>query len=388
VPAALLLCLVWPGAADGATGTTADDYNARAHHAKTAHERLDLLNRALAINPNHVPALVHRAQVHRALRDDDAAYADIARAADLAPGDPALNIRSAVQALGLKKYDRAVRFAARAVDAAPADLAYRRQYIAALLKVLDIDEAVRQADVVVERAPRSADSYSVRAEAYEWAGRYEDAASDLTRLIRMMPDGPSGYARRGSVYRALGDGKRALADARAALQRGRNLAGAYAAIGCSYEVLGQLDRALDAYTKAAANRDDKEYPMIWSCIVLRKLGRRAEADKLIKGFRKTFDQEDWIAPVVRYLAGEMTEKEVYELAKDDDPETRRQQLCEATYYIGACHLADKKLDEAEALMKKCLEQRVVNFYEHGFAIRDLRTIKTLRADAAKETSQK
>lgn len=377
--AAIVIC--WAAAAAGAT---ADDYNLRARHADSVRQRLDLLNKALAINPNHVPALAHRSRVHRVLGNEELAFADSWKAADLAPGDPGLNFNASMLAIDLKKYDDAARLSGRAVAADRTSLPYRSLYVTALIKALRIDEAVAQAEATAKRHPERQTSYQLRAEAYEWAGRYKDAIDDLTRLIQMRPSVATFYSQRSSSYRALGDGKSALADAVMALRRGRSPAGGYAAIGNCYEELGQPERALEFYAKAADNDDKKEYYKIWNCIILRKLGRRQEADKFIEDFRKGFKKKDeWIAPVVAYLAGRMTEEQVFQLAKHDEPETNRQQLCEAYYYVGACYLADRKLDRAEELMKKCLAQRVADFYEHGFAIRDLRTIKKLRAESGK-----
>ena len=379
--AAIVIC--WTAAA---AAETADDYNLRARHADNIHKRLALLDKALAINPNHVPALTHRARVHLALGDKELAFADGRKAAELVPGDPELNFNASVLATDLKKHEEAARFSGRAVAADRTSLPYRQLHVSALIKALKTDEAVVQAEAAVKRHPENLGSYLLRAEAYEWTGRYKDAIADLTHLIQMTPRVATLYAQRSGNYRAIGDGKSALADAMAALRRGRRPAGGNASIGNCYEELGQLERALEFYAKAAKSDSQKEYYKIWSCIILRKLGRRQEADKFIKDFRKVFKNDEWIAPVVRYLTGEMTEEQVFQLAKDDDPETNRQQLCEAYYYIGACHLADKKLDKAEGLMKKCLEQRVVNFYEHGFAIRDLRTIKKLRKEAGKRAA--
>ena len=388
--AVLAACLT--GSAAGGTGTTAGDYEKRAYHARSLKKRVELLDKALAINPNHVPSLTHRARVHLVRGDKKLALADNVRAAELVPDDPFINAAAAFDARELKQYDKAVRYYARAVAINRRSFALRARYIGALIKALEIDEAVKQAEILVRRHPEipggrdpaRISSYELRAEAYEWAGRYKDAVADLTRLIKRSPNNPDHYASRCGNYRMLGYGKRALADAQARLRLGRMTPSAIAAVGCSYEVLGQLERALRAYAKAADNSDQKEYYKIWSCIILRKLGRRKDADKLIKDFLKSFKQDEWIAPVVKYLAGDMAEAEVLRLAKHEEPETNRQQFCEAYYYIGACYLADKNLDKAEELMKKCLAQRVVNFYEHGFAIRDLRTIKKLREEAAKK----
>jgi len=378
----LAACLT--GAAAGGTGTAAGDYEKRAYHARSPRKRLELLDKALAINPNHVPSLTHRARVRLVLGDKKLALADNVKAAELVPDDPFINGIAAFYAFELKQYDKAVRFYGRAVALDRKNFALRAQYIDALIKALKIDDALVHANFLVKRWPNRLLSYSKRADVYEWAGRHKDAIDDLTLLIKRSPNNPNHYASRCGNYRMLGYGKRALADAQARLRLGRITPSAIAAVGCSYEVLGQLERALRAYAKAADNDDQKEYYKIWSCIILRKLGRRKDADKLIKEFLKSFEQDEWIAPVVKYLAGEMTEAEVFRLAKHEEPETNRQQLCEAYYYIGACYLADKNLDKAEELMKKCLAQRVVNFYEHGFAIRDLRTVKKLREEATKK----
>ncbi|MFH1732718.1 MAG: tetratricopeptide repeat protein [Planctomycetota bacterium] len=380
--ATMAACLT--GAAAGGTGTTAGDYEKRAYHAPSPRQRLELLDKALAINPNHVPSLTHRARVRLALGDKKLALADNVRAAELVPDDPFVNGVAAFYARELKQYDKAVRFYGRAVAIDRKNFALRARYIDALIKALKIDDALEHANFLVRHWPNDLRSYAIRANVYEWAGRHKDAVDDLTWLIKHSPNDPIHYASRCGDYRSLGDGERALADAQASLRLGRRTSGAYAAIGCSYEVLGQLERALRAYAKAADNDDQKEYYKIWSCIILRKLGRRQDADKLIKEFLKNFGQDKWIAPVIKYLAGEMTEAEVIRLAKHEEPETNRQQFCEAYYYIGACYLADKDLDKAEEFMKKCLEQRVVDFYENGFAIRDLRTIKKLREEAAKK----
>ncbi len=376
----LILMLVI--AAAGNIGTSAGDYYIRSFHAATPRQRLQLLNQAVELNPNHVPALRHRALVRSVLGEKKQAFADIIRAAELSPGDPEINLAAAAYAEELKKYHPAARFYGRALACEWTNPFVRARLIQALIKIRRTGQALKHADLLVQRLPREDFPYAVRAEVYEWASRFQDAVGDLSVLVRRHPNDSKYYLRRCINYRAMGAGRKALADAEKSIPL-RGLSGyVYAARGCSYEVLGELDRALQDYRKAAELDDDKRYYMIWSCIILRKQGNRAQADKLIKNFLRQLEEDGWIAPVIKYLAGEIEEEDVLRLARHKDPETTRQRLCEAYYYIGACYLADNRLDRAEEFFRKCLAQHVNNFYEHGFAIRDLRTIEKMRAEKA------
>lgn|GEM_PF-4386079 len=382
---ALVLC----GAAARGAGATAGDYLELARHAPTPEQRLELLGRGLALNPNHVPALLLRASTHLELGNDEPALGDSARAAELVPDDFDVNVQAGALAEKHKKYELAARFMARAVVLDARDPRPRVSLVQALVKLRRADKAIAHADYLVERYPHVDFPYSVRAEACEWAGRYDDSISDLTTLIeRHQGDRQyvAYYMRRSSCYRAVGDGRKALEDAETVLRLDGQDPYNYAARGCAYEELGELQKAFDDYQSAADLRDDEEYHKIWCCLILRKLGRREEADKFIRDYLKEsaeqFKQGQWIHPVLKYLAGEMTEDKVFELARNEDPETNREQLCEAYYYVGACHLAAGDLDKAEDLFNECLDQQVNNFYEHGFAIRDLRTTDKLRKEAA------
>ncbi len=382
MPAICIILAVAAGPAAGGTGTTADDYHRRALHAERPEQQVELLGQALALNPNYVPALRQRSVVYWALDKKELALADAARAADLVPEDADTNAAAGALAQQLNQHTQAARFLDRALALDPKNAVLRARLIDALVKLREIGRALEHADLLVERRPDADYPYSIRAEVYEWADRYADAVRDLSVLIDRHPAESGYYLRRCINHRCLGEGRKALADAEKALQLRGSTSYAHAARGCSYEAAGDLEKALEDYRKAAELNDEKSYFTIWSCLALRKLGKRAEADALIRDFLKGLaNKDEWVGPVIRYLAGELAEDEVFRLAKHDDPETERERLCEAYYYVAAAHIAAGDLDRAEDLLKKCLAQRVNNFYEHGFAIRDLRTIEKLREKA-------
>ena len=381
-----LVWIVALAAAAHGTGTTAADYYRRSFHASTPQKRVELLDKALAINPNHVPALRYRSTLYSILGKKRLALADSARAADLSPRDPSTNRAAGILADELKEYAKAARFYGRALAFDRADVALRSRRIRVLIKLLKTGEALEDANFLVERHPHQDFAYSVRADVYEWCDKYADAARDMTVLIKRDPKEARYYLRRCINYRGAGEGEKALADAEKAIQLKGDTAYGCAARGCSYELLGRLDKALADYKRAADLDDDRRFYVIWSCLILRKQGKREEAEKLARDFVKELKDDKWVAPVLKYLAGQMTEEEVFRRARHKDPEKNREQHCEGYYYVGACYLADGKLDKAQELFTKCLAQRVHNFYEHGFAIRDLRTIRKLRAEAGAKMS--
>jgi lipoprotein NlpI len=364
-----------------AKGATAADYYRRSLHADTLAARFELLDRALRANPNHIPSLVLRAELNARLGKDKAALDDGARAADLAPTDAGLNAAAAALAEKVNDYSRAVLFYNRALARDNLSIVLRARQIEALVRLPRPDEAIQSATLLVRSRPDLDYPYAIRAGAYESGDRFAEALEDIQVLVARYPQEARYYLQRCTLYRGLGEGRKALADADRAVRLRPEDSYAHAARGCSFEVLGDYENAIAAYKRAVELSDDARFQNIWICLALRRLGRREEADRFIREVRKELKSEAWVAPVIRYLAGEIKEEDVFESARHADPQTQREQLCEAYYYVGAAHMTDKNYDRAEALFKKCIDLRVHMFYEHGFALRDLGKLKALREQA-------
>ena len=371
----LILLLALSLVAD--TGTSPADYAARALHERNPQARLELLGKALAIDPNYVPALRHRAALYAVLDKKQEALADIARAADLSPDDPQVNALAGGYAEEAKDHGRAAGFYRRAVDADTdnAELHYRLAW--ALIRARRSDDALREADFLVERYPDQSFPYEVRADACEWLGRYADAVRDISLLIERTPNAARMYIHRSSVERTMGDAHAALVDAQKAIDLGEQTPSALSARGLAYEALGQWELALADFSAASEHRDEeRRYYVIWSCIVLRKQGKPADAERFAKESLKGLKPDEWITPVIRFLAGEIKEDEVFRAARKAEGETLREQLCEAHYYLGAHRLTVGDRAGAEKLFRDCIALRVCNFYEHGFAVQELRKLET------------
>ncbi len=379
----LVLVGLWAAAAAAGTGTTASDYYRRARHAQTAEKQLELLSTALDINPDHVPSLRRRADLHVLLDDERAAMADRARAADLAPHDVPLNISAGLLAQNLGEYDRALALYGRALTVQPANVQARSNRAHIRIHLGQVRAAVGDAEELVRIAPERDRSYLIRLEAYLAAGRFAEATADATTLIDRTPDRPELYLRRSFLYQALGEGRNALADAEEAVRLRDSCPHAYANRGACYQMLGELDKAFEEYQRAAGLGGHRTYYHIWMVLVRRMQGRRDEAAEIAGEALKDLEDE-WPAPVLRYLAGALTEDDLLRQAEHDDPQRTRERHCEAHYYLGAAALADDEPSKAEALFNRCIDLEVHNFYEHAFALRDLRVIEERRKEEEQE----
>jgi tetratricopeptide (TPR) repeat protein len=117
----------------------------------------------------------------------------------------------------------------------------------------EYDEAIKSFNAALEDSPDSWYVYRHRGEFYLKIERYEEAASDLGRVIELYPeiyDGYRVYTERGDAYRMLGRPYDAIADYASALSIrpnhapalfGRGLA--FAAIGRDRDALADLGRA-------------------------------------------------------------------------------------------------------------------------------------------------
>ena len=383
----LVLAGLWTAAAAAGTGTTAPDYYRRARHAQTAEKQLELLSAALAINPDHIPSLRRRADLHVLLGDERAALPFRTRAANLAPHDVPLNISAGLLAQNLGEYERASAFYDRALAVQPANVQARSNRAQIRLRLGQVREAAMDAEELVRIAPERDGSYLIRLETHQAAGRFAEAAADATTLIDRSLDRPELYLRRSFLYQALGKGRDALADAEEVVRLRGPCPHAHANRGCCYQMLGELEKAFEGYQRAACLGGYRAYYHIWMALVRRRQGRPDEAGEIASQALENLDGDEWPAPVLRYLTGALTEDDLLRQAEHSNPRRQRERQCEVYYYLGAAALADDDLDRAEDLFNRCIGLEVHNFYEHAFALRDLRMIEERRKEEGQEEEQ-
>jgi tetratricopeptide (TPR) repeat protein len=207
-----------PSAASSAAELAARGEALRADGQRAA--AAEAFERALALDPVCVAALVGRGRVRFAARDLAGSRADLERAASLAPDDPAplaylartlqnlKDLEGALRvverslaigrhpeayatragiAVGRADFRAAVPDYAAACELAPRDANYANSLGTALQLSGDLEGAVRAYGRALDIDPRWADSLENRARCLQALGRQEEAARDTDRLIEVKP---------------------------------------------------------------------------------------------------------------------------------------------------------------------------------------------------------
>jgi len=80
---------------------------------------------------------------------------------------------------------------------------------------------------------------------------------------------------------------------------------------------------------------------------------------------------DWIAPVVHYYAGKISEDSLFNAAENVDQQIEKERKCEAYYYAGMKHLFDGDTTKAKARFEACIATGITYFYEYEYAETEL-----------------
>ena len=264
---------------------------ARLRHraGRFADARADV-DQALAVSrdaPERARIHQYRIQLDLLLADTQAAVADLARARDLAPDDPALplyeahlalaggDVASAVARLdGMRAGDlapalrlmRAQAYAAAGrLEAAMTELdaiaetpdpavrsVVRAQLAKVAIQARDLPRAARALDTHLGAYPADVDARVDRAQVRAAAADLDGALADLDHVLGRDGAHPQALAVRAALFRQRGDLARALADHEASLVRGGGLWNVQASYGYTLPQAGRTAEAREVLTRAHA----------------------------------------------------------------------------------------------------------------------------------------
>jgi len=85
-----------------------------------------------------------------------------------------------------------------------------------------------------------------------------------------------------------------------------------------------------------------------------ELGEKKEAAEELKNYREARELPAWPGPIRAVLSGEIPDTKLLELTASDDETRRREQQCEAHFYIGTVKLIGENREQALAHLKQCV----------------------------------
>ena len=153
----------------------------------------------------------------------------------------------------------------------------------------------------------------------------------------------------------------------------------YHSRGCLYYNAQDFTNALADFKKSwQLTSEHPEYAHYRAWLIRARWGEAPAATQELANYLqyRTHGQPvDWPGTVGRFLADQLSEADVLKAAENPNPQTSREQHCEAWFYIGSKRLIAGDTATAADDFKKCLATGVVSFEEYGSAEAELKRLK-------------
>jgi lipoprotein NlpI len=225
----------------------------------------------------------------------------------------------------------------------------------------------------LELEPKNPVLYAARGNAKTNLGELDEAISDFSRAIEIDPARRVPYINRGVAKVDKGDLNGAIADYSKAIDLDPKNITAYRNRGCARQQKGDLDGARADYQQAIQlATDDGAYQRFYLFLLV----ARQKPGPSLADMKATVSRwkTSWKKNVGLFLAGEIDEAALHELAAQGSPKTVREQKCEAFYYAGVIHLLKGDAVGAKNLFERCVATQLHTFPEFQLARAELNNI--------------
>ena len=238
---------------------------------------VDLIRRAIAIDPNNPAAHNNCGNVLRDLKRPDEALASFERALALKPDyAPALNNRGSALC-DLNRTVEALSSFERALALNPDNIETMNNRGNALRVLGRPEEALASYDRALALRPANAEIFNNRGNTLRDLGRAEDALASYDRALTLKPDYAEANYNRGNALRDLERYEEALASYDRALALKPDHAEAFNNRGLTLRALNRLDEALTSCDRALALDSDNPDFLISRGHTLSELKRYPDA---------------------------------------------------------------------------------------------------------------
>ena len=225
-----------------------------------------------------------------------------------------------------------------------------------------IERAIGDYDSALALNPSYFEAYINRGNAYRTRGIYEDAIADYEAAILLKPDHPVAYNARGIAYDGQGLYDRAIADYNTAIDLRPEYAPAYYNRGNAQFYLARFDLAARDYEALLRTNPSDIYRVIWLYLARERAGENGMVEMV--GYAERIDVSRWPGPVIKLFLGQAGPREVMESLKGLSGDKRREQQCEALFYLGQYYMIEGNAEAAVSLFRRTLDTGVTKFNEY------------------------
>ncbi|HEX5281829.1 MAG TPA: tetratricopeptide repeat protein [Micropepsaceae bacterium] len=171
------------------------------------------------------------------------------------------------------------------------------------------------------------------------------AAGDLSPFNVMLA-----YHNRGNTYQDKGDYRQAIPEYRTAIKLQPVYAEAWFARGRAWFSLGEYANAMVDFAQSLKLDPADAYAALWLHLARRK-SAPSDAGELSRNAVK-FDRTMWPGPLLGLYLGEATPQQVRAASQRGDAATRKDQACEAAFYIAEYELLRNNMAAAGSLFRE------------------------------------
>lgn len=213
---------------------------------------VELINRALAVNPGHADAHANKANALRKLGQFESALASYDRAIQLRPGHAETHLNRGIALKELGKYTLAISSYDQAIALNPGFMtAYANRGVA--LAALDRHEsAIASFDHAISLGPGIAYTHLHRGISLHALGRYQEAAASYRQAIALEPANAEAHHNLGISLIQLRQHEAAIASIDRAITLKPGFADAYVNRALAFHEIRQHEVAMENYKQAIA----------------------------------------------------------------------------------------------------------------------------------------
>jgi lipoprotein NlpI len=337
----------------------------RARVGDAANAVLDLTE-AIKLDPKKPEHLFARGEVSLSRKQFPQAAADFKAALKLDGPSVRGYYLLGTADIGKGETDAAIADFTAALKLAPREVAILNERANLYFAKRDWDRALADYTAAIKVAPKNPTLYHNRGEVWRITNDLRRARDDFDTAIRLKPNYESAYVRRGFVRVAERDFKKALADFDKAVQLDKSPE-TLAQRGIARFYAGRYREAETDLAASVAKAPKNAFGVLW--LYLARLHQKKNGEAALREQARALDLSTFPGAIVRFYLGEASADEALASSKEGSAQQQREQLCQASFYVGENLLLHGNRDEAVRLFRQATATGLTYFYEYqGAAI--------------------